>query len=176
MGAFLPIALVLFLAAILALWIANRQRRSAGLPPGRVVSADTGSWKHLEKPLYDAETHLTGRPDYVVEQNGLLIPVEVKSGFAPSEPHDSHLFQLVAYCLLIERTSGKRPPYGLLHYRNRTFAIDYTPELEAELLELLDEIQAQQKRSQAARSHDDPARCRGCGFRKICDQKLQARG
>lgn len=173
MNWFLPLAALLLILALFAWWVAARQQRRAGLPGGRVIAADVGRWKRPEKPLYDAQAGLTGRPDYLVEQGGALIPVEVKSGWAPAEPRNSHLFQLAAYCLLVERTSGRRPPYGILHYRNRTFAIDYTPALEAELLDLLDEMRGQLQRGEARRSHEEPARCAGCGYRSACDQQLR---
>jgi CRISPR-associated exonuclease Cas4 len=57
-------------------------------------------------------------------------------------------------------------------YRNRTFAIDFTAELEARLLERLAEMRMQEKAGQANRSHESPARCAGCGYREICDQRL----
>jgi CRISPR-associated exonuclease Cas4 len=170
MDILLILAAVLVALAVAALWSAGRQRKAAGLPDGRVVAADTNGWKRMEKPLYDPDSGLTGRPDYVIEQDGLLIPVEVKSSWAPPEPHDSHLFQLAAYCLLIEHYSGVRPPYGILHYRNRTFEIDYTPELEGQLRSLLEEIRSQ--RGAVNRSHNEAARCEHCGFRATCDQKL----
>jgi len=162
---FLLFALVLF-------WLASRQRQTAGLPAGRVIYADTRAWGPVEQPLYDAGLGLTGKPDYLVEQNGQIIPVEVKSGRVGGTPHDSHVYQLAAYCLLVHRQLGKRPAYGILHYPNRTFAIDYTPQLEASLLALLDEMRSQQKRKEVARSHESPARCSRCGFRHICDQRL----
>ena len=137
------LAILLLVLAVAALWISGRQRTAGGLPSGRVISADMGSWKRQEKPLYDPQSGLTGRPDYLVEKNGSVIPVEVKSGWAPSEPHPGHLYQLAAYCLLVERNWGSRPPYGILHYRNRTFAIDYTAVLEEELLALVEEIRLQ---------------------------------
>ncbi len=143
-----------------------------GLPPGRLVYADPGLWGKPEKPFYDSELGLTGKPDYVVNQKGRLLPVEVKSAWAPSVPYDSHILQLGAYCLLIERATGKRPPYGILKYRNRTFAIDYTSSLENSVMEIIEKIQKQKNRSQASRSHDEARRCAHCGYRKTCDQRL----
>lgn len=166
------LALFLLLAALVVLALAARQRRDSGLPGGRVIAADTSGWRRLEKPLYDPQTGLAGKPDYVVESRGVRIPVEVKSGWAPPEPYDSHIYQLAAYCLLVEHDSGVRPPYGILRYRNRTFAIDYTPALEAELREVLDALRKQQKRIPADRSHAEPGRCVRCGYRKQCDQRL----
>jgi CRISPR-associated exonuclease Cas4 len=170
--------LVLLAVALLVLWAASRQRRASGLPSGRVITSDTGMWKKVEKPLYDPVSGLTGRPDYLVEENGALIPVEVKSGRAPALPHDSHLYQLAAYCLLVERTYNQRPPYGILRYRDKTFSIDYTPVLERELLALMDAMRAQERSSRRAkgeapaRSHHEPGRCARCGYRDICDQRL----
>jgi CRISPR-associated exonuclease Cas4 len=168
----IPAAILLLLAALVVLWLAGRQRRSSGLPTGQVIYRDTGGGTSVEKPLYDPISGLTGRPDYLVEANGAIIPVEVKSSRAPSLPYDSHVFQLAAYCLLVERTYGQRPPYGILRYRDRSFTIDYSPALENELENLLKAMRLQQRRSETNRSHNEPARCARCGYRGICDQKL----
>jgi CRISPR-associated exonuclease Cas4 len=166
----LPVLLILLALALF--WIGARRRKAAGLPAGRVVYTDTGQGRQLEKPLFDPISGLTGKPDYLVEQDGLLIPVEVKSSYAPSEPYDSHIYQLAAYCLLVLRVFGKRPPHGLLRYRNRTFAIDFTAEMEDNLLERLAEMRLQEKAGEAGRSHQSPARCAACGYRQMCNQRL----
>jgi len=168
----LYLALALLLIAFVLFFISGRQRRAAGLPAGRVVYTDTRTWGALEKPLFDLELGLTGKPDYLVEQNGKLIPVEVKTGRTPEAPYDSHIFQVAVYCLLVQKTYGKRPPYGLLHYPDRDFAVDYTPELESALLDLLADIRRAGRRRDVPRSHDDPQRCRHCGFRNACDERL----
>lgn len=163
--------LLLFLSAAIFL-LARRQRQASGLPSGRVIYQDTDRWQKTEKPLYDAESGLTGKPDYLVEENGFIIPVEVKSSRAPAIPHDSHVYQLAAYCLLVERTSGVRPPYGILHYRDQTFTIEYTATLEHELEGLLTAMRQQDHQNNVSRSHQQPARCAGCGFRNNCNQRL----
>ena len=168
----LVLVLVLTLLAILFLWQSSRQRRAAGLPGGRIIYTDTRAWGVVEKPLFDNELGLTGKPDYLVEQNGKLIPVEVKTGRAPDAPYDSHIFQLAAYCLLVEKAYGKRPPYGIIHYPNRNFAVDYTARLESALLDQLAEMRRDENRTNVPRSHEDAARCRRCGFKKVCDQSL----
>lgn len=166
------LALFLLAAALVVLWLASRQRKASGLPAGKVIYSDTDRWSRVEKPLFDPISGLTGRPDYLVEENGRMIPVEVKSSRAPSLPHDSHIFQLAAYCLLADRSFGARPPYGILRYRDRTFSIEYTPELERELLALLDAIRMQDRAGEADRSHQEPGRCARCGYRSICNQRL----
>jgi len=166
------LAAIVLLIGLVLLWQAARRQKDSGLPEGRVIYADTGAWGRVEKPLYDPVTALTGKPDYLVEHNGFSIPVEVKSAFSPPAPREGHVFQLAAYCLLVEHVTGKRPPYGILHYRNRTYAIDYTPALEADLRDLLGEMRIDERRGECDRSHDEPARCARCGFRSTCDQRL----
>jgi CRISPR-associated exonuclease Cas4 len=168
----LYLGLTILLIAIVLLFISGRQRRLAGLPGGRVVYTDTRAWGAVGKPLFDVQLGLTGKPDYLVEQNGKLIPVEVKTGRTPEAPYDSHIFQVAVYCLLVQKIYSKRPPHGLIHYPDRDFAVDYTPALESALLDLLADIRRDEHRSDVGRSHDDGQRCRRCGFRNACDQKL----
>lgn len=154
------------------LWQSERQRKASGLPSVRVIYMDTANWRKPEKPLYDPILGLVGRPDYLVEQGNMIIPVEVKSRPAPLAPYDSHIYQLMAYCLLVERTFGRRPAYGILHYADMDFAIEYTPEREQALLDLLAEMQRDHLRTSLPRSHEEPARCLRCGFREICEARL----
>jgi CRISPR-associated exonuclease Cas4 len=79
---------------------------------------------------------------------------------------------LAAYCLLVEKTYGKRPPYGIIHYPNRDFAVDFTPALETALLDILAEMRRDDAKSEISCSHAEPARCVRCGYRKVCEQKL----
>lgn len=168
----LYLSLFLLFLALLFFWQSNRQRSEAGLPGGRVIYTDTRGWNKLEKPLFYAALGLTGKPDYLVEQNGKIIPVEVKSGRAPEAPYDSHIYQLASYCLLVDKTYGKRPPYGIIHYEDKNFSVEYTHELEQSLLELIVEMKRDGMKREIARSHEQASRCKRCGFRSVCDQSL----
>ncbi|HZM25454.1 MAG TPA: hypothetical protein VFC02_27135, partial [Anaerolineales bacterium] len=66
----LYIALALLFLAVLFFWHSSRQRQAAGIPGGRVIYTDTRGWGKLEKPLFYAPLELTGKPDYLVQQNG----------------------------------------------------------------------------------------------------------
>jgi CRISPR-associated exonuclease Cas4 len=173
------LALLLFLLACLLLWISSKRRKAAGLPGGRIIYTDTRSWGRIEKPLYDAGLGLTGKPDYLIERGNKLIPVEVKSSRVPESPYDSHIFQLAAYCLLVEKALGKRPPYGIIHYSDQTkasrsFAVDYTRELEGAVLAVITEIRSVERSKEVKRSHESAARCRSCGYGFICEDKLNS--
>jgi len=166
-------ALCFILFAIILFWQSGRAQKASGLPGGRVIYTDTRAWgSKVEKPLYDGTLGLTGKPDYLVEKNGRYIPVEVKSGRAPRAPYDAHIYQFASYCLLVEKSMGSRPPYGIIHYEDRDFAVDYTHELENALLDILADMRRDERRDEIARSHENGARCAKCGFRNVCDQKL----
>ncbi|MFN2146204.1 MAG: CRISPR-associated protein Cas4 [Anaerolineales bacterium] len=166
------LGLALLVLALVFLFISGRTQRAAGLPGGQVIYEDTSRWEELEKPLYDPVTQLAGRPDYLVRQGKAVIPVEVKSGRTPESPYDSHIFQLAAYCLLVEREYGQRPEYGIIKYERRTFSIPYSEDLEEALIDLLTEIRQDDGRKIVHRSHEDAPRCRGCGYAYTCDEAL----
>jgi CRISPR-associated exonuclease Cas4 len=169
----IPVLVVLLLVlAVGLLWLAGRQKKATGLPGGWIIYTDTRAWGAVEKPLYDSQLDLTGKPDYLVNQGEAIIPVEFKSSRAPAEPYDSHIFQLAAYCWLVEKTYDRRPPYGILHYSGRTFAIDYTAQLEATLKENIAQIRIQERHGEADCSHNLPERCSRCSYRNHCDQRL----
>jgi CRISPR-associated exonuclease Cas4 len=157
---------------LLLLWAARRGRARSRLPKGRVVYSDTGGWGRLDRPLFSRAFRLTGKPDYLVADRSEVIPVEVKSGRAPDQPYASHVLQLAAYCLLVEECYGRQPPYGIVKYDDHAFEVDYTPELEEELLATLKDMRADLAAGDAPRSHDDPRRCRACGCRQHCSESL----
>jgi len=41
--------------------------KQTGLPDGRLRYSDTGAWRKVEKPYFDGEWGLVGKPDYVIE-------------------------------------------------------------------------------------------------------------
>lgn len=164
--------LVLLLLGLALLGLARWTRARSGLPRGGLIAADVGTWRRLEHPLFSSRHQLVGRPDYLLADGADLIPVEIKSGRAPGHPYDSHVLQLAAYCLLVAETSGRRPPYGILCYADRSFEIPYTRALEEALLEVLEEMRKDLIRGGASRSHHDGRRCASCGYREHCRQAL----
>lgn len=165
---------VILLILALGLWLlAGRLRQSTGLPTGQVVYSDTGAWGRVERPLFSQNLQLTGKPDYLVREGGVVIPVEVKSGRAPANgAYAAHIYQLAAYCALVEEVYGQRPRYGLIKYADKLLRVEYTHALEQELLVLLDEMRVDADSADVSRSHDSSARCGACGFHAVCGQAL----
>jgi len=165
------LGIVLVGASVLALAWAARLRKATGLPEGHIISQDTAS-EERGKPLYSARYGLTGTPDYVISTARGLVPIEVKPGRRESEPHESHLLQVLAYCLLLEEAEGKRPPYGLLTYSSDTFKVDYNNKTRAYLLSVMDELRRSAQEAEVHRSHHQAQRCRACGYRSVCEESL----
>lgn len=163
---------LLLTLATVALVLAARLRQRHGIPGGKVVYSDTGAGGVPTKALYSPRYDLTGKPDYLVETKDGLVPVEVKPGRDDSEPHESHMLQVLAYCLLLEDAHGKPPPYGLLRYRTNSFKIDYNTETRAYLLDVIEEMRAARGLPEVHRSHEQPGRCRGCAYAPVCEESL----
>jgi CRISPR-associated exonuclease Cas4 len=172
--------MVLFIPAFLLLiigifcWILSvRQRRSAGLPDGRIIYLDTTKLRRTEGTFFSPALSVAGRPDYLVNRGGVILPVEMKSSSAPPTPHASHIHQLAIYALLVEEHFGKLPPFGILKYKDQSLEIPMTADLIKSTRAILHAMQAESAHGELPRSHDELARCRNCGFRSACGESLE---
>ena len=96
--------LIALIAAALAWFVGRGLFARTGLPTREILYADVGSTFPQPAPLISKRYRLSGRPDYLVRVKDGIVPVELKSSPSPSSgrPYDGHLFQLAAYCLLVE--------------------------------------------------------------------------
>ena len=174
------LALILLVLGRLLLNRSTTLRRESGLPTGRLIYADTHQdWRPNDIPLYSSTHNLTGKPDYVVktpaETSKAIIPVEVKSSPAPEIPYLGHLLQLAAYCLLVEETTGRTPPHGLLKYADALYEVDFTQELRRELLDTMAEMRQARLAETVNRNHNQSGKCLNCGFYDVCGEALTRR-
>lgn len=171
--AWLAVALLLIIMAIFSWFWSKRKRTESGLPPGDILYSGHGTWVPQRDSLYSADYGLVGRPDYLVtNRQGGIVPVEVKSAGAPENPHDGHVMQLAAYCLLVDEVYSIRPEYGILQYQDRAFAVEYSDELEEDLLDVLVNMREDLFVGELNRSHEDWSRCSHCSMREHCSQRL----
>ena len=162
------------IAAALAWFVGRGLFARTGLPTRRILYADVGSTFPQRAPLISRRYRLSGKPDYLVRVKDGVAPVELKSSRSPSSgrPYDGHLFQLAAYCLLVEDVCRVSVPYGLVRYEDRTIRVEYTPSLRASLLALLDEIRTAKRNGEYHINHNQPSKCRSCGFSSVCGEGL----
>jgi len=168
-------ALLLLLIGAGALVNARRQRAASGVPWGDIVFADLEE-ESLDQPLLSRKYGLVGKPDLLLRQKRggeeLLIPVEVKSARQPSKAHEGHLLQLGAYLLLVEENYATTPAFGILRYADGETLVEWSAELRNEVLAAADAIRSARTAANVSRSHNDPARCRNCGYNYACDEAL----
>ena len=123
--------------------------------------------------LVDGFTGLRGRPDQIVIVEGEFIPVEQKTGKIPKSPHKSHKMQLLAYLHLVESTTGRKPPYGVLRYGSENLhSIDWNDSNKHSLFSAVKEIQRLMTEGGAERNHNRKGKCESCSRRYACDSRL----
>ncbi len=171
---FFLVLLIMLLGGVLYLW-GRRQQGAVGLPSGRIAYRDTGAERKVAQPLISRRYGLIGKPDYLVEithaGRRTMLPVEVKSQRQPSTPHEHHVLQLAAYCLILEDLYGAPPPHGVLRYADGAFTVPYTPELRRTVIEAAVQIRAGRTATEMPRSHHAQVRCRRCGYQDACGER-----
>ncbi len=135
---------------------------------GKIEYIDLDDSKVFKSEKYG----VSGRPDYVIKVGDHLIPVEVKKGRTPQGPLFSHIVQVAAYCLLIEETSGKAPPYGIIKYPEQEHELEYNIDMKKVLLQKVDEVRAALEAGDAHRNHKRPGKCKSCSRRSVCPERL----
>lgn len=161
-------ALILAGAALSILGAQSLARRHREARYGSLVSVDElpGS-----APLLRSNTYrISGRPDELRRlPDGRLIPIEFKSRASPRNgPPRSHRIQVAAYCLLVEETTGRAPPYGVVRYGDGGEArVRWDRAAREELLAIRDALD----RPYDGRATPSVARCTHCPWRKGCDAR-----
>src|SRR5687768_8042382 len=97
-AALIAAAVVLGVASLMLL-------RRSGLH-GRVVASDSVV-SRPSRVLRSARHGLAGKPDYLVEEQGRIVPVELKPTRESNSPWLRDVVQLAAYCLLLEETEPR---------------------------------------------------------------------
>lgn len=138
-----------------------RDRRS-----GRLIGVDDAALP--VGTLRAPEWRLSGRPDELRRSaDGRIVPIEWKSRSAPVRgPFPSHRMQVLAYLALVEASTGRAPPYGVLRYGDgQEFRIAWDGPGRAELAR----VRAALDRPYDGRHLASASKCAGCRFRTICD-------
>ncbi|HTT15476.1 MAG TPA: Dna2/Cas4 domain-containing protein [Thermoplasmata archaeon] len=157
------IAVGVLVAAGAAKLLADRRRDRA---EGALVAIDAGAPRTLRSSRY----RIAGRPDALRRHaDGTLVPIERKSRAAPAGgPPRSHQVQVWAYCLLVEETEGRAPPYGVLRYGDGgEFRVRWDDAARHELLRL----RAEMDRPYDGRATPSRAKCAHCRWVTGCDAR-----
>ncbi len=143
-----------------ALALVRRARESR---VGTLLRVETDGPLLLRSPRF----RLAGRPDELRRApDGAIVPVEYKHRPYPSRgAFYSHTVQLWAYCLLIEETTGRSPPFGVLRYQDREERVAWNAAARSALLDL-------RRRALApydGRAEPSVGKCSVCAWTDRCD-------
>ena len=166
------LATVALLIGLRLLAAARRAEGRTGIDGLRVRQADVEG-RRPERPLRSVAHGLVGRPDFLIEELGALVPVEVKPTRRAHRPYEGDLLQLAAYCLLVEEETGRRPPYGVLVYETARWEVPWCSDARERLLDALGALRSDGRARDVPRSHDQPARCAACALRDDCGDALE---
>jgi CRISPR-associated exonuclease Cas4 len=135
---------------------------------GAPVAFDDG--RRPAQNLVSEQLGLAGRPDEVWRlPDGRLVPVEIKSRRAPATgTFASHRVQVEAYCLLIEATTGRSPPYGVVTYAGgESRKVAWEARARTEVMGLLVSARGPYR----GEADPSPRKCAGCRWRTGCDAR-----
>lgn len=158
--------------------VAHKERAELDLPEkSRIVSVDDIGGKNRGKPLVSKKHFLVGSPDILIEEGGMKIPVEVKTGKAPDRPHLSHIMQLGAYLILVDVNFKQETPHGYIEYVSRgdirkRHEIEWDMLTKALVLSKVSEIRDAERNGEAHRDHNREGKCRNCSRRLECPERL----
>jgi CRISPR-associated exonuclease Cas4 len=137
---------------------------------GKIIYSDLNM---PAKPLFSKRYRISGKPDYIIKKDGHRIPVEVKTG-QHYEPKKNHVFQLAAYCQILEENYGGFVPYGILVYNDTSqqYKIPFDPKIRFELESAIKKMRHILKTNKTERNHNDLYKCRSCSMRNYCNKKI----
>jgi CRISPR-associated exonuclease Cas4 len=138
-----------------------------------VAAGDLGRSAELEPLLVDEKRRLRGRPDYLLRHHRGLIPVELKPLRTSRSLYESDRLQIATYLMLVRAANpDAHVPYGVVRYKDTTFRVYLTEELEARCLAVAEQVRAAKHATVVHRTHDVPAKCRGCSHKSTCGESL----
>ena len=165
----LALSAAILVLAFLLKRLAVKRLEALGLA-GEVIYSDNDA---VDEVLVSHRHGLAGKPDYISIEGEEFIPVERKSrSVSATGAYEGEILQLAAYCLLVEERFGKPVRRGKLSFQNRSLEVPFDDQLRARLLDAVAELKSAEAMADVARSHNSPARCRGCGFRQACRDSL----
>lgn len=168
------LALLFLIGASVALYLSLTASRRADLK--RQEHAINGEIKYVDKDkprmLRSARYGIQGRPDFILQVEGEMVPVELKTGRTPRGPLFSHILQVGAYCLMLQE-EGAKVSHGILRYEGIEHEIEFDQQLSGLVVSKVAEMRRLQGTGEVHRNHNRPGKCLSCSRRDACPERLQ---
>ncbi|MCK5683480.1 Dna2/Cas4 domain-containing protein [bacterium] len=176
----IAVAIAIIVIAIVFITVGQSRKTNTGIDE-EIIYSDldhfAGGADLLKAPLGTNKTSsplngvvLCGKPDNIGSSG---VPYEFKSGKSPKNLYDGYRLQVLAYGVILEKLSGKMPPYGVVRFKDgKEFKVEYTRSnikyFFKNLYSLLDVIRGKRK---AVRNHENINKCKGCEYFTLCSVK-----
>lgn len=153
----------------------SRERRSVGIENESAILAVDGSAVRETREYISPRLKLAGRPDAVLQENGVPIPIEYKPN--ARKVRDRYVAQLLVYLRLIEDAHGMHPPHGYLVIGDKAkrIKIQNSKERQQWLQGELDIMRAVLSEHLEAPTRPHPRKCERCPVRDQCPDAMGTR-
>jgi CRISPR-associated protein Cas4 len=161
-----------------ALWLMRvfgheqkKRHSGSGFALSEVTVAIDGGVLLPEREYISTAQGLAGKPDALVREDGVVIPVERKP--LAKKLRDRYIAQLLVYMRLVEEFEGEKPPHGYLllgpncrriKVVNSESKQQWVESLLAEMRNVLDGAEP--------RPTPHPKKCAGCEVRDRCSARM----
>ncbi|MCS7116890.1 MAG: CRISPR-associated protein Cas4 [Nitrososphaerota archaeon] len=126
-----------------------------------------GFWSRVH--IVSERLGLYGSIDEVVEVDDGLVVVENKFMKSSKKPHSAHIYQAIAYAMLVEEFFHKPVRKAVIRYvrDGRSFELRVTDDLKKHVLWTASKIRSIIEKEKLPRIMNR-RRCRSCGFQRVC--------
>ena len=164
--------LLLVLGLLIFMWDlferrSRKLKRESGLSEQSEMVAAKGSSRLAARSLLSESLGISSKPDAIVKDGSAVIPVAVHP--LTNKVRDRHVIPMLVHLCLLEETSGRRPPYGVLVMgrKERRVQIANTEEKQRWLESLVDEMRSILDGVPAVPAPNVP-KCKHCDVRTVC--------
>ena len=127
--------------------------------------------KRKEIYLMSNKWKLKGMCDYIIEENGFQIPIEIKKGKCSAvKPYKNDVMQLLCYVLLLKENLGIKYTHGYILYvgSKRKFTVNITPNLRKRIQNYFKEIKSYLRSEKMPERQSNKICCGVCSFEEYC--------
>jgi CRISPR-associated exonuclease Cas4 len=166
----ISISILVLITSRILIKKAKKLKLDNNIQEGKIIYSDLNK---PEKPLFSKKYRITGKPDYIIKKDGGYIPVEIKTG-NHNNAKKNHIYQLAAYCQILEDYYNCFVPYGILVYKDssKQFKISFNPKLRFELFSIIKEMRKHLNNFPIQRNHYEIKKCINCSMRTYCNEKI----
>lgn len=132
-------------------------------------------WQNtLKRKEVYIESHsmkIKAKIDYLVEENGIQVPIEIKKGkCTENTAYENDIMQLVCYIMLFEEHYLLKYHHGYILYKGskKKYTIEISDELRKKLIYYLNQMRGYENKKAIPKLEYNENKCYRCSIRDYC--------